>query len=173
MAVYSAAPQTSTSKPWNPATYHGLIMGKSTRADVYKVLGKPKFVGREQDTGIPIMTYVVVDPMPGTLVVYIKKGILDGMRLDLNKRLTKHDIIRIFGSDYIIVHYDTDDCLDEGGTVPIYQSPNGPIKTMEYRDRGIAVSFADDDDLKIDAISFTFKEIGPTHSLCAGRGKKK
>jgi hypothetical protein len=168
-AAQCADPQVVVSKPWTPATYHGLVMGKSTRADVIKVLGNPKWAGREQDTGIPIMSYEVSDPVPGTLVVYVEKEILDGMTLNPKNRLTKSDLLRLLGHDYIIVRYDTDDCLAEGGTAPIYETPNGPIKHMEYRDRGVAVIFYQDN---VEAILFTFKPFGPTHSLCAGRAKK-
>jgi hypothetical protein len=140
---------------------------------VLKLLGKPNYIGREEDTGTPMMTYLVVDPMPGTLVVYVKKGILDGMRLDLKRALTKDDIIRFFGTDYVVVHYAADDCLDDGGSAPIYQNPSGPFKYMEYHDRGLAAAFANDDNQKVNAIIFTFKAIGPSHSLCAGRSRKR
>jgi hypothetical protein len=123
MVLRSSAAQTPALKPWSAATYHGLTVGTSTRADVLKLLGKPNYVGREEDTGVPIMTYLVADPVPGTLVVYIKKGILDGMRLDLNKTLTKDDIIRFFGTHYVVVHYATDECIDTGGASPVYESP--------------------------------------------------
>jgi hypothetical protein len=79
----------------------------------------------------------------------------------------------LFGNGYLIVHYASDDCLDSGGAVPVYQSVNGTIKYMEYRDRGIAVALALDDDQKVEAIIFTFKPLGPTHSLCSGRRKNK
>jgi hypothetical protein len=168
--VESKAP---TSMPWNPATYHGLIMGRSTRADVFKVLGKPKWAGSEPDTGVPIMSYDVADPLPGELEVYITKGILEGMTLNLKEKVSQKDIIRLFGHNYIAVHYATDDCLDDGGAAPIYQNPDGPFKTMQYRDRGLVVHFIYNDDDTVDSISFTFKPYGPTHSQCAGRGKKK
>ncbi len=95
------------------------------------------------------------------------------MTLDLKKYLTGDDIIRIFGHNYIVSHYAVDGCIDTGGTSPVYQSSSGPIKYMEYRDRGIAASFVYDDDKMVDAIIFTNKPFGPTHSICAGRGKKK
>jgi len=137
--------QTPTSKPWNPATYHGLIMGKSTRADAFKVLGKPKWAGREQDTGVPILSYDITDPLPGELEVFITKGILEGMTLNLKNNVSQKDIIRLFGDNYIIVHYATDDCLDDGGAAPIYQNPKGPFKTMQYRDRGLVILFVYND----------------------------
>ncbi len=170
MAMHCAAQDAPALKPWSAAKYHGLIVGTSTRSDVLKLLGKPNYVGKEEDTGTPIMTYAVIDPLPGTLVVYVTKGILDEMRLDLKKSLTQHDIVRLFGSGFVIVHYATDECIDTGGASPIYENPSGPFKYMEYRDRGIAAGFAYDDDQKVDAIIFTFRPIGPTHSRCAGRG---
>jgi hypothetical protein len=173
MAVHSAIPQTLASKSWSAATYHGLVMGKSTRADVYKVLGRPKFVGREQDTGIPIMSYDVADPLPGELEVYITKGILEGMTLNLNEKVNQKDIIRLYGHNYIVVHYAMDSCIDYGGAGPIYQNPSGPIKTMQYRERGLVADFVYNDDEIVDAITFTFKPFGSTHSICAARAKKK
>jgi hypothetical protein len=73
-APYSDKLQAATSKVWAAATYHKLTVGTSTREEVLKVLGKPKTIGKEQDTGLPTMTYLVSDPVPGTLVAYIEKG---------------------------------------------------------------------------------------------------
>jgi hypothetical protein len=171
--VQQADPQKLAERSWLPATYQGLTIGVSTKEDVLRVLGKPKSIGKEQDTGLPTMTYVVTDPVPGVLTVYVQKGILDGIGLTPKKSLTKGDIIRLFGPNYIIVHYATDDCLDDGGAAPIYENPRGSIKHMEYRDRGVAASFAYDDDQKVEAIVFTSKPFGPSHSICAARAKKK
>jgi hypothetical protein len=169
-AADAAGPQVQARKSWAPASYHGLIMGKSTRDDVRRVLGKPKWVGKEGDTGVPIMNYDVSDPVPGTLVAHITNGILESMELDLKKSLPKNDVIRLLGSGYIVVHYSMDDCLGEGGTTPIYEDPNGPIVQMEYRDRGLAASFYND---RVEAIIYTDKPFGPTHSQCKGRSRKK
>jgi hypothetical protein len=89
MAVHSAAPQTPASNSWSAATYHGLVMGKSTREDVFKVLGKPKWAGSEPDTGVPIMSYDVADPLPGELEVYTTKGILESMTLNLKEKVSQ------------------------------------------------------------------------------------
>ena len=169
-AAYYANAQTPASQRWSPATYHDLTIGTSTRSDVLRLLGKPKAVGKEPDTGLPTMTYAVSDPVPGMLTIYTQKGILDGMTLSPKKPLTKNDIIRLFGSDFTIVRYATDDCLTEGGSAPIYEAPNGPIKHMEYRDRGVAAVF---NGAEVVAVVFVSKPIGPTHSLCTERGKKK
>ena len=55
-------------------------------------------------------------------------------------RLTKDQAISHFGSDYIITRYAFDSCLDEEDSEPIYESTTGPLVTVEYRARGIAIS---------------------------------
>jgi len=170
IVVQQASPQKLPERSWSPAMYHDLTVGLSTKDDVLRVLGKPKTIGKEQDTGLPTMTYIVADPVPGVLTVYVPKGVLDGMTLSLKKRLSKSEIVRLFGSGYIAVEYDTDDCLGEGGAAPIYESPNGPIKHLEYRDKGIGVIFHEGEAV---AIVFVSKPFGPSHSICAARAKKK
>jgi len=161
--------QKQVSKTWVPAVYHGLVVGRSTRSDVVRVLGKPEWKGNESDTGVPIISYTVSDPVPGTLVVYPRRGILDAMALYPKAPITKKDIVRMLGSKYSMVRYASDDCLIDSGTAPIYESPDGPIKHMEYRNRGLAVSFDGD---KVEAIMFVDKPFGPTHSRCRGQQKK-
>jgi hypothetical protein len=168
--VQQGEPQKPTESSWSPATYHDLTVGVSTKNDVLTVLGKPKTIGKEQDTGLPTMTYVVTDPAPGVLTVFVQKGVLEGMTLSLKKRLSKSEIIRLFGSSYVAVEYDTDDCLDEGGAAPIYETANGPIKHLEYRNKGIGVIFHGGEAV---AIAFVSKPFGPSHSICATRSKNK
>jgi hypothetical protein len=162
--------QTALSKKWVAAVYHGLVVGTSTKADVLRVLGKPKSVGKEQDTGLPTMSYAVSDPVQGTLVVFIRRGLLDAMSLTPKTRSTKDDIVSVLGSDYLVVHYAPDDCLGEGGAAPIYEDRNGPIERIEYRSRGLALSLHDSE---VEAILFVAKPFGPTRSRCAGNKRKK
>lgn len=169
MIFVAPVSQSQTSQQWAPANYRGLIVGKSTQTDVLRILGNPKSGRKEQDTGIPYLDYEVSDPVPGTLAVYVRKGTLDGMTLLPKGALTRNDVIRSFGVDYRIVRYATDDCLTRGGAAPIYESPGGQIEHLEYRGRGLAVVLARGDDDKVEAIVFTYKPFGPTHSACAPR----
>ena len=173
VVLLSGAASAQSLKPWSAAKYHGLAIGRSSRADVRRQLGKPDSVGTEEDTGLPIMTYTVSDPLPGKLVVYTENGIVDGMTLYPRKDQTKDDIVRIFGPDFIVVHYAVDQCSGDGGTAPIYETSSGPIKHMEYRDRGLAAIFSQGDDQKVEAIAFTSRAFGPPHSSCKGSSKKK
>jgi hypothetical protein len=148
-------------------------MGKSTRAEVIKALGKPIWNGKEEGTGVPMMSYEVNDPLPGTLFVYTTKGILEEMKLSLKKKINQNDIIHLFGSNYIFVRYDTDECLGDAESVPIYQSTNGPIKTMQYRSLGVVADYDYNEDDTVYAIRYIYKLSVRTHSLCTGRGTKK
>jgi hypothetical protein len=168
-----AGAQVTSGKAWTPATYRGLVMGKSTRADVYQTLGKPQWSGLEEDTGVPIIGYDAVDPMPGSLIVYIHGGVLRSMTLYPKKDMVKDDIIRLFGTGYRIVHYSTDDCLEEGGAAPSYEDPNGLLTNMEYRDRGLAAVFRYANEDQVEAIIFLSNPHIPTRSVCATKGKKK
>jgi hypothetical protein len=168
-------PQGTKSKTWIPAIYHGLTVGTSTRKDVARVLGKPKWVGKEEDTGLPISSYTVSDPVPGTLVVYTKRDLLDGMMLYPKDTLKQSDIVRILGTDYTVVRYDTDECLTESGTSPLYEAMNGSLRQVEYRQRGLAVILRDAEttNSEVEAIGFVDKPFGPTHSRCTGERKRK
>ena len=170
MPVYRAVAQAPALKPWSAAVYRGLVAGTSTREDVLKLLGKPAWSGGEPDTGTPIITYTVSDPVPGSLIVYITNGILDGVRLLPIKPLTRSEISRLFGPGYVVVHYAIDECLAEGGTAPTYEAPDGPITQLEYRDRGIV---ADLQNSEVTSIAFVSRSVVPTKSVCAERNKKK
>ena len=163
IVTQSVSAQKPATVPWLPATYHGLTVGASTKEDVLRQLGKPKTIGKEQDTGIPIMTFSVSDPAPGVLTVYTKNGVLDGMMVSLRKPLSKREIVQLYGMDYMSVRYATDDCLTEGGTAPIYESPDGPIRHIEYRDKGVGVILHDGWGV---AIAFVSKPFGPSRSKC-------
>ena len=155
--------QAKHSTTWTPAIYRGIIVGQSTRGDVVKILGKPKWIGKEQDTGLPMVNYSVSRPIVGTLVIYLHQDKVDGMVLTPDRPYTKREITHVLGANYTLVRYETDDCLGEGGASPIYESRDGPIVHLEYRDRGLAVVLKDD---QVEAIAFVNKRFGPTHSRC-------
>lgn len=162
--------QAPPSRVWAPAVYHALVVGQSDREDVLKALGKPTSVGKEQDTGVPIMNYMVSDPVPGTLVVYFRHNILDGMTLFPTQPYTKREIISVLGPDYLMVRYAVDECLNDGGAAPLYESTDGKIEHLEYRPRGLAVILSGD---QVQAIGFSAKSYGPTHSRCVDKKKRK
>jgi len=162
ISVCQAQPRVEAS--WTPAVYRGLTIGGSTTADAIRVLGKPRFSGREQDTGLPIMSFVVSEPVRGDLTVYLEDGVIDGMTLTPKDLLARKEAIKLLGSDYIQVRYASDGCLTEAGSAPIYESPDGPIEHLEYRARGQALILHDG---FVEAIAFVHKPFGPIRSRCS------
>jgi hypothetical protein len=160
---FSATAQTPDAE-WKSGKFHNLIIGKSTSDEVRSELGKPAFVGKEEDTGVPLITYEIQEPFPGFLYVYIRNKKLVGLTLGLKTSVDREEIVRLFGSGYRIVNYDFDDCLATGGSAPVYQSPNGPIEDMEYPGIGVSVRLHNG---KAQEIAFTNHPAGPTHSRCA------
>jgi len=167
----TAEAQTVRSKSWVPAVYHGLVVGKSTRNNVLRILGKPKSTGRAAESDPPMLyyDYDVADPVKGRIEVYFRGAIVDSMALYPDASLTQEDVIRILGERYSLVRYAGDDCLGSGGAGPMYEDPEGDIKHMEYRNRGLAVAF---NSSKVEAILYVQRAFGPTHPRCAHEGMK-
>lgn len=164
--VPSCVPQIRPTKHWAPAVYHGLTVGKSTRKDVLRVLGKPKSTGRAAESDPPMLSYGydVADPVKGNIGIYFQGEIVDSMAVYPDTSITKEDVVRIFGQHYLLVRYSGENCLGSGGAGPMYEDPNGDIKHMEYRDKGIAVNFLY---TEVEAILYVQRPFGPTRSPCA------
>ena len=162
----SCLAQIRPTRLWAPATYHGLTIGKSTRNDVIRVFGKPKQEGRAAESDPPMLSYGydVADPVKGNIGIYFQGEIVDSMAVYPDTPITKEDVVRIFGQHYLLVRYSGRNCLGSGGAGPMYEDPNGDIKHMEYRDKGIAVNFLY---TEVEAILYVQRPFGPTRSPCA------
>jgi hypothetical protein len=155
---------------WHPATYRGLTIGKSRRADMLRVFGKPKWTrspkrGDEDESDQEVWSsFERVGEFPGqTNVLSDKRGVIE--RIDFYPaKLTKDQAIGHFGSDYIITRYAFDSCLGDEDSDHIYESQNGPLVSVEYRDRGIAISIGYKD--LVTKISYVGGPIGSTKSEC-------
>lgn len=157
---------------WQAATYRGLIIGKSTRADMFRIFGKPKLIDtpadQVEDEPNPEVWYeyerggeFLGEP---TFVVDKRSGMI--LRIDLYTRdLSKEEAIKHFGCDYIVTKYSFDDCLGNEESAPLYESPNGSITEIEYRARGIAISV--DNNGSVKQISYVSKPLGATSSKCS------
>lgn len=167
-----STPAKATRK-WSAAVYRGLVMGKSSRADVVKVLGTPVWTGVEEGTGTPMMVFNVSEPVAGRLSVLLDHDIVAEIRVSPKETTSKSDIIKVLGPGSITVHYALADCKSEGGSAPIYEDANGIFESVEYRTRGIVVNILPDG--TVGEISFVFVKgpRGSVHSPCpAGQNKK-
>lgn len=159
-------------REWRAATYQGLTLGLSTRAEMLRVFGEPQYsvpseAEIQQDMENPEAWYYYKKggELQGELVVGVDKGSGVIIRLMLRpKNLTREAAIKYFGNDYVITKYDSDDCLGDGESVPLYESPNGTSVFIEYRDRGIAIS--SNYQGKVNEITYVSKPIGVPVSRC-------
>jgi hypothetical protein len=134
--------QTQANELCSPASYRGLVVGKSTRADVLRTLGKPEALSHEEDTGTPYWSYTVAGPRPGWLMVFTRKKLLTGIRLVFKTPLSKKETIGLYGPELHTVHYDFDNCASGGGAGPVHVSAGGPIERWEYRGEGKGIIFS-------------------------------
>src|SRR5215510_16167714 len=52
-AGYQQVKHSGANEDWVQPTFHGLVVGKSTAADVIRVFGKPKWKGGVQEVNVP------------------------------------------------------------------------------------------------------------------------
>ena len=150
-----------------PAVYRKLVVGKSSREAVIKLLGPPKEIGKDE-TGTPYLGYAVSDPFPGTLYMYLQNGRLMSIVVYPAGKLSFKSAASKFGRDFLTTRYSFDDCLSSGGAGPVYEDPEGTIEIIEYRKAGIALHLHN---LDVEDIEYVSGPIGSRHSRCPPLGK--
>jgi len=155
---------------WRPATFRGITVGKSKRPDMLRALGQPKWSrttpGEGDEHGTVWNNYERVGEFPGPTNVATDSvtGIIT--RIDFYPaKLSKEEAIKYFGPKYVLTKYAFDPCPGDEETEPIYESPSGPLMSVEYRARGIAVSIGYKD--MVTKISYVSGPIGSVKSKCA------
>jgi hypothetical protein len=103
-------------RDWQPGTYLDLTAGKSTRADVLRILGEPKRLDTPPDkrpTGSNEEVWYVYDnggELAGVMTVVIDKRTDTVLGINLNPdSLSKEEAVKHFGRDYILTRYNFDD----------------------------------------------------------------
>jgi hypothetical protein len=142
----------SDNRQWRSATYRGLKVGKSTRKDMLRVLGKPKIsvAAQARITTNPntIVSFHYGGPngYAGDLIVGIEKTTHIIVWIEMSPaNLSRDDVTRQFGNNYILTGYELDDCFIDGQPRTLYEASaeaiNSTATQMEYRSIGIAVQF--------------------------------
>ena len=130
---------------WRPANFRGLVVGKSRRSDMLRRLGQPKWSRTHQsekrgdEEKETFNHYEGGGEFAGTFnVVVSNRGIVS--RIDFfPSKLSRDQAIAHFGSNYLTTKYALNPCGDEDSE-SIYESANGPLTYLEYRERGIAIA---------------------------------
>jgi hypothetical protein len=106
-AAYPQARHTDANEEWGQATFHGLVVGKSTAADVLRTFGKPSWKGGVQELIVPSdkeeIQYQyngVADVNGDVYVVLGKRSRVVTAILFYPKKMTHDDVIAKFGSGY-------------------------------------------------------------------------
>jgi hypothetical protein len=154
---------------WHPATFRGITIGKSKRADMVRLLGQPKWSrttpGEGDEHGTTWNNYERAGEFPGPTNVATDSVTGIVIRIDFYpQRLSKAEAIKHFGPRYVITRYAFDPCPGAEDEESIYESPNGPLVSLEYRGRGIAVSVGYKD--MVTKISYVSEPIGSVKSKC-------
>ena len=161
--------QAPSSRLWHPANFRGIAVGKSKRADMLRVLGRPKWSrttpGEGDEHGTTWNNYERIGEFPGPTNVATDSvtGIIT--RIDFYpEKLSKDQAIQHFGRGYVITRYAFDPCPTHEDEESIYESPNGPLLSVEYRARGIAISVGYQD--MVTKISYVGGPIGTAKPKC-------
>ena len=169
LALFLAAapPQAQCStdpRVWCPATYRGLTMGRATVDDALRTLGTPRATMPAGDS-LTWLGFEAAGDFPGRVNVWAdaRTGVIERIVLHPDG-VSREAALRHFGAGYVETRYAPDECA-EGEAVPIYESPGGPLLQVEYRNRGIALSFTDAGDVQ--EVLYLSRPSGEPRSRCA------
>lgn len=131
-------------RQWNAGTYRGITVGKSTAAELLQKWGKPKWSGHSEwdDPKNPkflLYDYDTQEEFIFKIRVATEKKTGKVTNIDIwADELPLSKAIELFGKDYIETWYKFCTCdLGDGG--PIFESPDGNLRYIEYRSHGIAM----------------------------------
>lgn len=137
-------------RSWHAATYRGLTIGKSSRADMLGVFGTPTYSGpsADQDEPQPIIWNdygVITGELSGRLAVEVdsRSNLIVGITIT-PEHMSRNEAIAYFGNDYVSMGYEFCPGFENEEVAPLYENPNSStIDYMEYRTRGIAIRLND------------------------------
>ena len=167
LLLAAAAPATAECpadlRAWCPATYRGLVMGRATVDDALRTLGTPRATMPAGDS-LAWLGFEATGEFPGRVNVWAdaRTGVVERVVLHPDG-VSREAALRHFGAGYVETRYAPDACA-EGEVVPIYESPDGPLLQVEYRNRGIALSFTDAGD--VHEVLYLSRAPGEPRSRC-------
>jgi len=137
-----------------------------------RVLGRPKWSrpspgrGDEDELRREVWNnYERAGEFPGTMSVVVEghRGVITKIEF-YPQKLTKEEAVAHFGPGYVVTRYDFDPCPGDEESEPIYESPDGPLVSVEYRSRGIAISVGYNN--LVTKISYVAGPLGAVKAKC-------
>ena len=155
-AGYQQVKHSGANEDWVQPGFHGLVVGKSTAADVIRVFGKPKWKGGVQEVIVPSDTdgetqyqYSAVPDLDADMMIYFRKrsGVISAILL-YPKHMTRADAVAKFGNDFEQSNEKLGPCPTdrERKIVEQYHVEYGTL--LVYRKQGVYV------DIKKDGTAF-------------------
>ena len=161
-------PCSTDPRVWCPATYRGLVLGRSTVDDAVRALGAPRARVDSPDGREPMwLGFDVAGELPGKANVWADPRTRVVTMVVLHPAgLSRVAAERHFGPGFVETRYAPDACA-EGEVVPIHESPDGPLLQVEYRNRGIALSITDAG--QVHEVLYLAHPVSEPRSSCAAR----
>ena len=154
-------------------------MGISSRRDVMHRMGKPIRsieMGKESSNPPEVWAdyHVASAPVTGTLTAVFDARKNRLLRMDLvpDQPLSREDLINTLGHRYVVTKYDFDTCLGDKESAPLFESPEGGLEVIEYRDRGIAAVLSGEP-AHVSHVIYLGAPLGSRSSRCAGNGSDR
>jgi hypothetical protein len=123
------------------ARYKSLLFGKSKKADVIKLFGRPLSSGLGTDQTL-YLYYRDIWLAPGKVEFFVDPvtEIVDGMCVYPDNP-TISTITSLIGPDFVITRYDmrTSERVRDGDSGIVSRNPHGEYRMIEYPKRGIVV----------------------------------
>jgi hypothetical protein len=167
--ILSQTPARQPGRLWHRATFRGITVGKSKRVDMLRLIGEPKWSrttpGEGEEHGTIWNNYERMGEFPGPMNVVTDSATEMVTRIDFYpQKLSKEQAIKHFGPGYVITRYAFDPCPGHEDEESIYESPSGPLMSVEYRARGIAIAVGYQE--MVTKISYVSGPIGSTKPNC-------
>jgi hypothetical protein len=155
---------------FTPATFQGLVLGKATFSEVTQLLGIPGRTWQDDRRGYLWVYYRDIGPIAGRLEMYMnsKTMVLEDVVIFPEPLLSVADAQKRLGGNFRTIHYDFDNCLDNGGEAPLYESPDGSLEFLVSATSGIII-YADSDHEHVSYISYMSRPIGAKASRCKSK----
>jgi hypothetical protein len=121
-------------RPWTPANFRGLTVGRTHREDAVRALGAP-------NTARPLpggeeLTYTALGVHRGDLSVRLdRSGVITEIQEALPVAIPRTQIYREFGKDALTAHFSKAKCASDA----LYRDPRGAIELTLYPARGIVL----------------------------------
>jgi hypothetical protein len=153
--------------PWRPGQFKGLVTGKATRKDVFRVFGarEPK-----KGTRIEVYEYPGKGDFSADVIVEVSRatGVVETITEKFSPNITRTQARKKFGERYNEVQYSVAECAHEGMNALAYRDPKGPIGLIEYPQQGL-VLWPNQEGFDIAAALYLAKPLPGRKPVCAKR----